>query len=49
MIDVSRDTDSEVFHDCSKVHWGTSSDTLGIVALAEEPVDSSYWELKSGP
>ena len=39
----------EVLHDGSQVDWGTSTYTLGIVALAEETVDTSNWELKSGP
>ena len=40
---------SEVLHDGSEVHWGTSTYTFGIVALAEETVDTSNGELKSGP
>ena len=40
---------SQVFHDCSQVDWGTSSYTLGIVALAQMTVDTSDWELKSSP
>ena len=40
---------SQVLHDGSQVHGGTSTDALSIVSLAEESVDSSYWELKSGP
>ena len=40
---------SEVLHDGSKVHWGTSTYTLGIVALAEKTVDTSNWELKTSP
>jgi len=39
----------EVLHDGSQVDWGTSTYTLSIVALAEETVDTSNWELKSGP
>ena len=38
---------SEVLHNGSKVHWGTSTYTLGIVALAEETVDTSHGELES--
>ena len=40
---------SEVLHDGSQVDWCTSAYTLGIVALAEETVDTSNWELKSSP
>ena len=40
---------SEVLHDGSEVHWGTSSYTFGIVSLAEKTVDTSNGELKSGP
>ena len=39
----------KVFHDSSQVDWGTSSNTLGIVSLAEETVDASNWELESSP
>ena len=39
----------QVFHDSSEVHWGTSTNTLGIVALAQKPVDPSDGELKSSP
>ena len=28
----------------SEVDWGTSTDTLGVVALAEETVDTADWE-----
>merc|ERR1719209_2011123 len=40
---------SEVLHDCSQVDWGTSTNTLSIVSLAEESVDTSNGELKPGP
>ena len=43
------DLSSEVLHDGSEVHWGTSTYTLGIVALAEKTVDTSNGELKSSP
>ena len=33
---------SKVLHDSSKVHRGTSSNTLSIVSLAEETVDTSH-------
>ena len=39
----------EVLHDGSQVDWGTSTYTLGIVALAEESVDTSDGELKTSP
>jgi hypothetical protein len=35
----------QVFHHGSQVDWGTSTNTLGIVALAEMTVDTSDWEL----
>lgn len=35
---------SEVLKDGSEVDWGTSTDTLSIVALAEETVDTTDWE-----
>ena len=37
----------EVLHDGSQVHWCSGSNALGIVALAEMTVDTSYWELQS--
>ena len=42
------DLSSQVLHDCSKVDWGTGSNTLGIVALAEMTVDTADWELQTG-
>ena len=41
------DLSSKVLHDGGQVDWGASSDTLGIVALAEKSVDTTNWELKS--
>jgi len=38
----------EVLEDSGEVDWGTSTDTLGVVALAEETVDTTHGELKSG-
>merc|ERR1719225_2249690 len=35
--------------DSSQVDWGTSSNTLGIVSLAEQTMDTSHGELESGP
>ncbi len=40
---------SEVLHDGRQVDGGTSAHTLGVVALAQEPVDPAHGELKSGP
>ena len=39
----------EILHHSSKVDRGTSSNTLSIVSLAEETVDTSNWELESSP
>ena len=44
-----KDLSCKVFHDSSQVDWGTSSNTLSIVALAEESVDTANWELESCP
>ena len=38
----------QVFHDGGQVHGGTCSDALGVVTLAEQTVDTTDWELKSG-
>ena len=38
----------EVLEDSGEVDWGTSTDTLGVVALAEETVNTTHGELKSG-
>ncbi len=40
---------SEVLHDGSQVDRGTSTHTLGIVALAEKTVDTAHGELKTSP
>ena len=42
-----KDLSSQVLHDCSHVDWGTSSNSISIVSLAEKTVDTSDWELKS--
>ena len=42
------DFSGEVLQDCGQVDWGASSDSLGVVALAEQTVDTADWELKSG-
>ena len=43
------DLSGEVLHDGSQVDGGTGAHTLGIVALAEEPVDTAHGELESSP
>jgi hypothetical protein len=42
------DLSGEVLHDDSQVHGGTGTDTLGVVSLAEQTVDTSDGELESG-
>lgn len=44
-----QDLSSQVFHDSGQVDWGTSSYTLGIVALSQVTVDSADWELQTSP
>jgi hypothetical protein len=39
---------SEVLHDCSKIDWGTSTNSFSIVSLAEKSMDTTNRELKSG-
>ena len=41
------DLSSQVLHDSCQVDWGTSSNPLSIVALAEQPVDSAHRELQT--
>ena len=43
------DLSSEVLHDGGQVDGGTSTNTGGIVSLAEETVNTSNGELESGP
>ena len=43
-----KDFGSEVLKDGSEVDRGTSTDTLSIVALAEETVDTTDWERETG-
>ena len=43
------DLSCEVFHDSGQVHWGTCTNTLSIVSLAKETMDTSHWELESSP
>jgi len=35
---------SKIFEDSSQVDWGTSTDTLSVVALSEETVNTTDWE-----
>ena len=42
------DLSGEVLKDGSEVHWGTSSDSLGVSSLLQVAGDSADWELKSG-
>jgi len=42
------DFGSEVLQDGSEVNWGTSTDTLSVVALPEETVDTTDWEGETG-
>ena len=42
-----KDFSSEVFEDGSQVDWGTGTNSLGIVALAQESVNTTDGELKS--
>jgi len=44
-----QDLSGQVFHDGSQVHGGTSSHTLGVVALTQKAVNSANRELKAGP
>ena len=39
----------QVLHDGSQVDWGTGTNALSIVSLAEMTVDTSHGELKSSP
>jgi len=39
---------SEVFEDGSEVNWGTSTNTLGIVTLPQESVNTTDWESETG-
>jgi hypothetical protein len=41
------DFGAEVFQDGGEVDWGTSSNTLSIVSLSQETVDTSDWELEA--
>jgi hypothetical protein len=39
---------SQIFHDGGQVHWGTGSDTFGVVAFPQQTMDTTDRELKSG-
>ena len=41
------DLSSQVLHDCGEVDWCSGTNSLSVVALAEESVHSTYGELKS--
>ena len=43
-----KDLSSEVLKDGSKVHWGTGSDTSGVLSFLQESADTADWELKTG-
>jgi hypothetical protein len=38
----------EVLEDGCEVHWGTSTDTLSVVALSQETVDTANGEGETG-
>ena len=40
---------SQVLHDGGQIDRGSSTNALGVVALAEKTVDSTYGELKTSP
>ena len=44
-----KDLSGQVFHDCSQVHGCSCSDTLCIVALPQETMDTTHRELKASP
>jgi hypothetical protein len=41
------DFGAEIFQDSGEVDWGTSTDTLGVVSLSQETMDSTNGELKA--
>ena len=43
-----KDLSCQVLHDCSQVDGGSSTHTLGIVALSQVTVDTAHWELETG-
>merc|ERR1719381_400147 len=42
-----QDLSSQILHYSCHVHWSTSSNPLGIVALPEQPVDPAHRELEA--
>lgn len=42
------DFGSEVLENGGQVDWGASTDTLGIVALPEQTVNTTNWECQTG-
>lgn len=42
-----QDLSGQVFHDGGKVHWGSSTNALGIVAFPQVTMDTSHWELQT--
>ena len=41
--------DGQIFEDGGHENWGAGTDTVTITTLTEESVQSTDWELKSGP
>ena len=41
------DFGGQVLKDGSKVHWGTSTNTLSVVALSQETVNTTDWECET--
>jgi len=39
---------SQVLENSGQVDWSTSTDTLSIVALSQETVDTTDWECETG-
>jgi len=42
------DFGSEVLEDGGEVNWSSSTNTLSVVALSQETMDTSNWESKTG-
>jgi hypothetical protein len=38
----------EVFHDCSQVDWSSGTNAFSVVSFAQQSVDTTDWELKTG-
>lgn len=41
------DFSSQVFENCCKVDWSTSTNTLSIVSFSQESVNTTNWECKT--